>query len=154
MKVFADTSFLIAFYDVHDQYHKQAESILKSNITDENHLLITDYIYDETLTYFINKYGNKGYLITKILDADTNKHHKLSLIFINEIIWDKAREMFFRFNKDKKFSFTDCTSFAMMKDLGLRDVLSFDYHFKEMGFKMIIPIKPATLKDAVRLLRL
>lgn len=139
MKVFTDTSYLIAFYDVNDQFHNQSVSILKSSLPSDSQLLISDYIYDEVLTYFITRYGYRGYLKSKIFDLDVSRYHKIHLSFINDLIWMKAREMFFKFNRDKKFSFTDCTSFALMKDLGLKDVLSFDHHFQERGYKIIIP---------------
>lgn len=71
-------------------------------------------------------------------DADINIKHKVSLIFTTEIIFIQAREIFFRYNKDKKWSFTDCVSFALMKDLGIKEVLSFDHNFKEMGFRIIV----------------
>ncbi|HED04153.1 MAG TPA: hypothetical protein ENI60_05240 [Candidatus Fraserbacteria bacterium] len=38
----------------------------------------------------------------------------------------------------KKFSFTDCTSFAVMKRLGLQRALAVDRHFQVMGFVPVI----------------
>lgn len=35
------------------------------------------------------------------------------------------------------FSFTDCTSFADMKSLRLRKVLTLDRHFAQMGFEVV-----------------
>jgi predicted nucleic acid-binding protein len=45
----------------------------------------------------------------------------------------KARALFFRF-RDKGFSFTDCTSFVVMRELGLREALTTDRHFVQAGF--------------------
>ncbi len=33
-----------------------------------------------------------------------------------------------------KINFTDCTSFAVMRELRLRDALTTDRHFTQMGF--------------------
>ena len=46
---------------------------------------------------------------------------------------DKARAIFFRY-RDKDFSFTDCTSFAVMRELKIHEVLTTDRHFVQMGF--------------------
>ena len=35
---------------------------------------------------------------------------------------------------DQAFSYTHCTSFAVMKDLGLNHVFSADHHFAMLGF--------------------
>jgi predicted nucleic acid-binding protein len=44
--------------------------------------------------------------------------------------------IFFRY-RDKDFSFTDCTSFVVMKELRLQQVLTTDAHFAQMGFQML-----------------
>jgi len=49
---------------------------------------------------------------------------------------EKARAIFFRF-RDKDFSFADCTSFVIMKELKLRQALTTDHHFAQMGFERI-----------------
>ena len=41
--------------------------------------------------------------------------------------------MFFRY-RDKDFSFTDCTSFILMRELKLREALTTDHHFVQAGF--------------------
>jgi predicted nucleic acid-binding protein len=45
-----------------------------------------------------------------------------------------AWEIFARFNVAKEWSFTDCTSYAVMKQLGITEVFAFDHHFTQMGF--------------------
>jgi uncharacterized protein len=49
---------------------------------------------------------------------------------------DKARNLFFRYH-DKDFSFTDCTSFVVMRDLKLREALTTDHHFAQAGFTVL-----------------
>lgn len=33
--------------------------------------------------------------------------------------------------------FTDCTSYVVMKELGIKLVFTFDEHFRQMGFKLL-----------------
>jgi len=50
--------------------------------------------------------------------------------------FDRARALFFRY-RDKSFSFTDCTSFVVMRELRIAQALSTDRHFRQMGFQVV-----------------
>lgn len=136
MKIFADTSFFVAYYNIHDQYHSQTAEILKSLIPLNPSFFTSDYIYDETLTFLLQTHPFYGYKRAQKYDQDINEG-KITLVFISESIFSKAKEIFLRFNKDKRWSFTDCVSFALMEDFGINKVLTFDHNFREMGFKIV-----------------
>lgn len=137
MKVFCDTSFLVGYYDNKDQYHQESTSIIQSLSAKKPQFLITDYIYDESITHLLTTHPYYGFLRTRILDDDVIVKQKYNLIFITDQLFHKAREIFQRYNKDKKWSFTDCTSYVVMKDFGIRKVLTFDDNFSQMGFKAV-----------------
>jgi predicted nucleic acid-binding protein len=46
---------------------------------------------------------------------------------------EKARAWFFR-HRDKDYSFTDCTSFVVMRELRVKEALTTDRHFRQAGF--------------------
>jgi len=52
------------------------------------------------------------------------------------IRFEKARGLFFQYS-DKDFSFTDCTSFAVMREMRLTRALTTDRHFRQMGFQVV-----------------
>jgi predicted nucleic acid-binding protein len=49
---------------------------------------------------------------------------------------ERARHAFFR-HRDKEWSFTDCTSMVVMHELRLRQALTTDAHFAQMGFQVV-----------------
>ena len=58
----------------------------------------------------------------------------LHIIQVTEEIEDSAWIIFERFNKDKFWSFTDCTSKAIMELLDIKEGFTFDKDFEQMGF--------------------
>jgi len=48
----------------------------------------------------------------------------------------KAKEIIRKYT-DKRFSYMDATSFAVMERLGLRTAFAFDPHFRQYGFQVI-----------------
>jgi hypothetical protein len=58
----------------------------------------------------------------------------LAVVHVSEAIEHAAWEVFERFNQDKEWSFTDCTTKVVMDNLGIRQVFAFDHHFDQMGF--------------------
>ena len=52
---------------------------------------------------------------------------------ISKNVEEKALDLFEKYD-DKTFSFTDCVSFVIMKDLGIQEAFAFDDHFLQMGF--------------------
>jgi hypothetical protein len=55
---------------------------------------------------------------------------------IDSEIFMNAWRIFKKYS-DKGFNFTDCTSFALMRDKGIKHVFTFDKHFDVLGFVRI-----------------
>ena len=137
MTVFADTSFFIAFYDANDQNHKNSLHLLKKLRSSDPEILLSDYVYDETMTFLMLTHPYYGYLRADRFDKDVIDSKKFTIIFINDFLFQEARKLFKKYNRDKKWSFTDCTSFSLMDDYRISEVLTFDRNFQQKGFKTI-----------------
>jgi hypothetical protein len=61
----------------------------------------------------------------------------VELLRVSEAHEERAWTIFEQF-ADQDFSFTDCTSFAVMQELKLSQVFTGDQHFSTMGF-VIVP---------------
>jgi len=129
MKIFLDTSFLVAFYNKKDKNHLSARRFI-SNEDNGGAFVISDYIFDEVLTVLMVR-GGKTVSVEagcKILEDE-----KINLLQIDENIFQKAWLIYQGF-KDKEWSFTDCTSYVLMKNLAIDVGASFDDHFNQFGF--------------------
>lgn len=137
MRLFADSSFFIAYYDQTDQYHNQVVKLMKKLSTETLEVFTTDYVYDEVATFLLNSHTLLGYQRAQQFSKDVVDSGKFTFIFITEILFSESRKIFEQYNRDKYWSFTDCTSYVIMKDNGIAQVLTFDTHFTQMGFSLL-----------------
>lgn len=131
--IFIDTSAFIAFLREKDADHQQAIELLKRVEQKRFKPITTDYIADETYTGLL-KY--EGYTVAMEFDL----HFTAGLWRIERITearFTVAQSVFRKYNKDKQWSFTDCTSYVVMKELKISTVFTFDDHFAQMGIQLL-----------------
>jgi uncharacterized protein len=132
-KIFIDTGAWDAIEDSGDVNH-EAAMIFKDKIDNRYELITSNYILDETYTLLLR---NIGYARTVAFHKQIEMLTEagvLQVIQLSENIIENAWVVFEKFNQDKCWSFTDCASYAVMKDLDIDEVFSFDRHFEQMGF--------------------
>ena len=110
---FLDTGFLVALEAADDQHHAAAiaawREIRKGRVT----FVTTSYVFDEVATFF----NSRGYHAKAITIAEA---------------WRD-----FSHHSDKRYSLTDCVSFAVMKRRRIKKALAFDRHFTQAGFERL-----------------
>jgi uncharacterized protein len=131
--LFVDTAGWMACADSADPAHARSRAARDSALEAGQSLITTDFIVDETLTLIRLRLG---------LDAaetwwrQIDDSSRLRWERVDSERFEKARDLFFQY-RDKDFSFTDCTSFVIMRELRLTHVMSTDRHFRQMGFQML-----------------
>jgi predicted nucleic acid-binding protein len=128
--LFVDTAGWIACVDADDPAYHKAAAARNAWLEQGGVLVTTDYVADETLTVLRARLG-LGAAETWWQEVDGSP--RLRWEYIGLARADNARGVFFRY-RDKEFSFTDCTSFVVMRELKLREVLTTDHHFAQAGF--------------------
>ena len=93
-------------------------------------LVTSDYVADETLTFLRLRLGLRA---AEAWWGQVDGSSRLRWEIVSPARAEKARGIFFRYS-DKEFSFTDCTSFVVMRELKLREALTTDRHFAQIGF--------------------
>jgi len=133
-RVFVDTSAFIALLDPRDDCHAQAVHVEQSLSGQAARLVTTNFVLDETYTGLRGKIQHSA--ILRFRDS-VRQSQRLKVVRITEAVEDQAWEIFARYD-DKDFSFTDCTSFAVMRQLGITTALTFDDHFEQFGFTRVL----------------
>ncbi len=127
---FVDTSGWCAIYNRADVNHIQARTCWEKISQKVGLVYTTDYVLDETITLLRARVGHKPAVeFGQVILASK----VVKTVPITQELWQKAWEMFIRYD-DKDFSFTECTSFVVMKEMQLTTALAFDHHFTQMGF--------------------
>ena len=131
---FVDTSGFYALLVKSDEHHAEAVRWLSEAKAKGVAAVTTDYVVDETVT-LLQARGCR-HLVAVFLDSIlTSKACRLE--WIGEDRFLKARTFFLK-HDDQGFSFTDCVSFVVMKELGARDALTKDSHFDQVGFRRLL----------------
>jgi len=128
---FVDTSAWFAIIDQNDPYHEAAQHFIAT----KPQLLTTNFIIDEAITLVLYRLGYKQ---ARELGERLWSGRLARIVFVSEADQYAAWELFKRYD-DKKFSFTDCTSFVVMERLGLTYAFAFDEHFTQTGRFIRIP---------------
>lgn len=127
--VFIDTGFWIALFDSRDTNHVLAKKCLKPLLRNYR-LYLSDFIVFETITYLNCSIGRHDLAMRFLAKIE---EPILTALVIDEIIKVQALEWFKKYS-DKGLSITDCTSFVLMQQKGIRQYAGFDIHFQQMGF--------------------
>ncbi len=128
--VFADTAGWVACADAADPAHRATVKARDGWLKAGGVFVTTDYIVDETLTLIRMRLGaTAAEAWWRQVDGSTRVRWET----ITTARAEKARSLFFRY-ADKDFSFTACTSFVVMRELRLKEALTTDHHFDQMGF--------------------
>lgn len=128
--LFLDTSFIIALEDADDQNHNNAMLYWRKFRKKPCKLVTTSYVFDETVTLLKKRLGfaKAADVGKKLLESSL-----VEMMHISQEDFIKGWETFLK-HKDKGYSFTDCLSFLMMEKMNIKKALTFDEHFRQIGF--------------------
>jgi predicted nucleic acid-binding protein len=130
--IFVDTSAWYASSSTRDANHQAARHFLASV---RERVVTSDYVVDETLTLFRAR-GENQHAIT--FGAEVIEGSFAEIIPIDKQDFVNAWKIFQQFH-DKQWSFTDCTSRAIMERLHIPRAFAFDEHFRQFGSVTVVP---------------
>jgi len=137
-KVFVDTWAWYALSDSADADHILAQ-LANEELLDAGHTFVTtNFVLAETITlirYHLHHAAAVRFWQTlqQLVAA-----RLVELVRVDEAQEATAWEIFEGY-EGQEFSYTDCTSFAVMRSLELTQAFTGDHHFATMGFVLIPP---------------
>lgn len=136
MRLFLDTSALVAIENLDDANHRRAIEFrekVRRGETAFGGLYTSNYVVDETLTLLRFHCGH-GVAVAFRKALDSSK--TVRILWVNELIEKAAWKIFEKYS-DKEYSYTDCTSFALMDAEAIRNAFTFDDHFLQYGYTIV-----------------
>ncbi|MBI4843670.1 MAG: PIN domain-containing protein [Nitrospirae bacterium] len=128
MRIFIDTSAFFALLDSNDSNHKKAKNAWSSMLNPENILVTSDYILVECFALIQNRLGMEA---VRAFHEDVLP--VVNIEWINSGVHRSGVSALLASSR-RRLSLVDCTSFEIMRNLGIRTVFTFDPHFKEQSF--------------------
>ena len=136
--LFIDTWGWLCLADAKDPAHAAAEQA-RQRYAGRGGLVTTDYVLDEMITRLFSKCP---FPLARAFSGAVFRSAKEGTLRIERIATDRFQRAYslrLRYRDKPRISFTDLTSFVVMKELGIRDVLTGDRRFAaaQLGFRVL-----------------
>jgi predicted nucleic acid-binding protein len=129
--IFVDTSGFVALTDKRDQHHARAKRFFRLLARTRKPFVTSTYVADEVITLVRMRIGHA--VAVEVGNAILGSKW-CRMLDVDEQLRASAWTIFTRY-KDQEFSFTACTSFSIMRALGLDEAFTFDQRdFAAAGF--------------------
>ncbi|MGI8980072.1 MAG: type II toxin-antitoxin system VapC family toxin [Pirellulaceae bacterium] len=128
--VFADTSFYLALLRSDDSLYPRAIGELRKN----RPIVTTEFIILELGNACCRAADHADFLA---LIAGMRASERIAIAPLDSGLLDRGLDLFAS-RSDKDWSLTDCISFVVMEDHGLREALTGDKHFEQAGFVALL----------------
>lgn len=130
-KVFIDADVFVALARVNDKNHLRAKrSYMRLKKEKVNFVSSNTSLY-EAITVISQRIGHQ-----KAKEFIDKVRQGLNVIFVDQER-EKMAMIIFNQQTSKNVSFFDCLNMAVMKEIGLKEVFSFDEDYKKNGFVRI-----------------
>lgn len=133
MRIFLDTSGLIALSDRKDKNHGTARAYLEAQVHRGARFILGRNVLVEYIDGVTKRIAKEK----AIEELDNILNRKLLVTeSVSSTDWIKGLEYFNKYD-DQQIDLTDCLSFAIMERLNLDTALPFDNDFRVYGFNVL-----------------
>jgi predicted nucleic acid-binding protein len=126
-RLFVDTGAWFAYVNAADPDHQRVRPILDRA---SGRFVTSNYVFDETVTLTQARLGHRLAVTVGRTLQNVAVVELLSITPADE----RAAWSLFEKRADKSYSFTDCTSFVLMRREKIATAVALDEHFSQEGF--------------------
>lgn len=130
MTCFVDTSAFYALLDADDANHEAAGDTWASLLAEKDSLVASNYVLLELYALLRNRLG-----IGAVRGFHDDVVPLLGIEWVTPDVHSSGMAALLSSGR-KGLSLVDCTSFEVVRKLGIREVFAFDRHFREQGFRV------------------
>ena len=135
-KVFVDTWAWYALADKADAEHVHAQTANEALLDDGVTFATTNFVLAEAVTLIRYHLHHAAAVQFWRMIQQMSGGGLLEVVRVSEQHEATAWDIFEKYH-DQKFSYVDCTSFAIMRELKIERAFTADHHFLVMGFTLI-----------------
>lgn len=136
--LFVDTSAWYPLVLATDPHHATVADALRERVSARARIVTTNLVIAETHVLLLRRGGRQAAMR---FVADVGTPPTLVVHSTAELEARAVTDWLSRY-EDQGFSLTDAVSFAVMRELGIGEVLALDAHFAVAGFRLL-PAQPA-----------
>jgi predicted nucleic acid-binding protein len=131
--VFVDTSAFVALRNASEAEHKRARTALGELVAEGVALFTSNYVFAETYTALMVRVGHEEAI-------EWGRRFRaggaIELIRLDEDVEGEAWAILEQ-HHDKRWSYVDATSFALIEREGGTEAFAFDTHFSQRGLHVL-----------------
>ena len=127
----ADTSFFVAYLNPRDEHHAMAFQWMTAS---SERIVTSEWVLAELGNYLAERPNRR--LLGSLVRA-LSSEERVEIVPADHASFLDAINLYVR-RPDKSWSFTDCTSFCLMKARKITDALTTDHHFEQAGFAVLL----------------
>jgi len=131
--IFVDTGAFVGRYIARDQHHQASVDYWGEVARRGLRCCTSSFVLDETFT-LLGRIAGNAFAAERARNIYASR--SLRVLRPDATVETAALEFFTKY-ADQGVSFTDCTSFALMKRERIRRAFSFDSHFAHVGFVLV-----------------
>jgi predicted nucleic acid-binding protein len=133
--VFVDTSAFVALRNSAEEEHVRARAALSELLAEGAALFTSNYVFAETYTALLVRVG-RGEAIE--WGRRFRASGAIELVRLGQDVEGDAWEIL-ESHRDKRWSYVDATSFALIERDGGGEAFAFDAHFEQRGLRVHPP---------------
>lgn len=131
MNIFVDTAAFLAVLNVDDRFHPAARRTWEEILSSDALLFSSNYVLLEMTALLQHRFG-----IEALQLFESHILPVVEIAWVDEAIHRQGMSALLTANR-RHLSLVDCTSFEIMRQMGIEHVFTFDPHFHQSGFQVL-----------------